>query len=322
MFGVDPERFLDEYTRFCKPGYGERITRIRYEYEMTQFEFAELLGVDRPSLSVWEAEIYNRRPNRDNYKVLKRLAADKKIDIIKQIDHPELYPDGYAEFILGNYGKKIRKIRLALGMMQEEFAELMECDWQTVEQWEIGIHVPLRRYFPALKKLADRAKIDLALLNKNPDYFVSDYEAFFAKQCGRKIKSIRCAYDMRLNEFCELIGCTDVALGKWEMERCIPEARYYGILKQLAEDIGITISELNAKPDLFEDGYEIFLNSDYPTLMRKYRKKEGLTQKEFGDRISANCSSVAGWENRRIIPSRNAYRKIMKEIRRGEINDA
>ncbi|MBQ6450524.1 MAG: helix-turn-helix transcriptional regulator, partial [Solobacterium sp.] len=40
VLDIDPDDLLTEYTRFCRPGYGERIKRIRYEYRMSQAEFA------------------------------------------------------------------------------------------------------------------------------------------------------------------------------------------------------------------------------------------------------------------------------------------
>ncbi len=244
ILDVDPEEFLDEYTRFGKPGYGERIKRIRYAYEMNQFQFAEMLGVERANLAVWEAELYNRRPHRSVYTKLKKAADDIGIDIIEQVDNPELYPDGYVPFVENNYGRKIRKIRFAYGMISEEFCKLLGCDHQTVEHWEIESSRPLRRYFPKLKRLAEAKGIDLAKLNEDPEYFISDYEKFIGSDCGIKIKSIRLAYNMRLNQFCDLIGCTDVGLGKWEKGVCVPEMRYYLSFEKLAEAKGISINRI------------------------------------------------------------------------------
>ncbi len=77
---IDPEELLDEYTRFCKPGYGNRIKRIRAEYGVSQKAFAELVGVNRSTVSIWEAEIKNSHPNRDTYGKLMVMAAEKGVD--------------------------------------------------------------------------------------------------------------------------------------------------------------------------------------------------------------------------------------------------
>ncbi len=316
ILDIEPDVFTDDYMRFISPGYGERIARIRKCSMMTQMEFAEAIGVARATLSIWESEYQSeyRRPSREHYERIVALAEEINIDAEKLIEDIDAYTDEYADFIAENYGRKIRKIRYAYGMMFSEFAELLGCEANTLEQWEIEVHTFLRRYFPRLKELAEDKGIDLERLNENPDYFISEYEKFFNHKCGRKIKSIRCAYDMRLNEFCELIGCTDVALGKWENNRCVPEPKYYSILMSLAERKGITVEDLNRNPELWEDGYEEFLRSDYRNLIRDYRIERGLTQAHFAKKIGVSSSTVGYWENGRVVPAQKTYRLIMKEI--------
>ena len=65
--GIDPDVLLNEYTRFCKPGYGKRIKTIRNLYGVSQYDFAEMLGADRSTVSVWEAEVEEHHPNPENY---------------------------------------------------------------------------------------------------------------------------------------------------------------------------------------------------------------------------------------------------------------
>ncbi len=77
---LDPEELLDEYTRFCKPGYGKKIKKIRAAYSVSQREFAEHVGVSRSTVSIWEAEIKDSHPNRDTYRKLMEMAAEKGVD--------------------------------------------------------------------------------------------------------------------------------------------------------------------------------------------------------------------------------------------------
>ncbi len=78
---VNPEVFLDEYTSFCKPGYGQRIKQIREAYKQSQKEFAIMLGTDRSSLAVWECEFKHRHPKLEMYRKLRRLAGERHIVI-------------------------------------------------------------------------------------------------------------------------------------------------------------------------------------------------------------------------------------------------
>ena len=184
---------LDEYTEFCKPGYGKRIRTIRIQSGLTQEQFSERLGFTRSNESTWEDELNNRRPSRESYRKIKRMATEVGLDVRKLIDDPHTYTDEYAVFIEHDCGKKIRQIRLAHGVVTKVFAEKIGCDWQTLEHWEIDRAKPLRKYYEPIKQAAREVGIDLDMLNVEPDYFVSDYQGFIQADCGRKIKSIRIA---------------------------------------------------------------------------------------------------------------------------------
>ena len=80
LLNLDPEELLDEYTRFCKPGYGKRIKKIRAAYGVSQKAFSELAGVNRSTVSIWEAEINDLHPSRDTYRKLMVIAAEKGVD--------------------------------------------------------------------------------------------------------------------------------------------------------------------------------------------------------------------------------------------------
>jgi transcriptional regulator with XRE-family HTH domain len=78
---VEPEALLDDYTTFCRPGYGKRIRAIRRLYNLSQARFAKMNGWSRTTVSVWEAEIRNHHPSREAYHHLLRLAEAKGVNI-------------------------------------------------------------------------------------------------------------------------------------------------------------------------------------------------------------------------------------------------
>lgn len=81
ILNIDPEYFLDEYTRFCRIGYGTRIKKIRAAHGLSQAAFAGLLSVTRSTVSIWEIENKNHHPNRAMYEKLKELARVKGVEI-------------------------------------------------------------------------------------------------------------------------------------------------------------------------------------------------------------------------------------------------
>lgn len=155
---------LDEYTEFCKPGYGKRIRTIRIQSGLTQEQFSERLGFTRSNESTWEDELNNRRPSRESYRQIKRMAIEAGFDVRKLIDDPDTYTDEYAVFIEHDCGKKIRQIRLAHGVVTKVFAEKIGCDWQTLEHWEIDRAKPLRKYYEPIKQAAREVGIDLDIV--------------------------------------------------------------------------------------------------------------------------------------------------------------
>jgi len=70
-----------EYTRFCLPGFGKKIRAIRAAYGVSQKDFAPIVGVDRSTVSIWEAEINEHHPSREAYNIIKEMAKEKGVDI-------------------------------------------------------------------------------------------------------------------------------------------------------------------------------------------------------------------------------------------------
>lgn len=81
VLDIDPEELLDEYTRFCMPGYGKKIKAIRAAYGVSQKDFALIVGVDRSTVSIWEAEINEHHPGREAYNIIKKMAKEKGVDV-------------------------------------------------------------------------------------------------------------------------------------------------------------------------------------------------------------------------------------------------
>ena len=321
---IDCSLLMDEYTEFCKPGYGKRIRTIRIQSGLTQEQFSKRLGFTRSNESTWEDEFNNRRPSRESYRKIKRMATEAGFDVRKLIDDPDTYTDEYAVFVERDCGKKIRQIRFAHGVVTKVFAEKIGCDPQTLEHWEINRAKPLHKYYEPIKQAAREVGIDINLLNDDPDYFVSDYQGFIQANCGSKIRSIRMAYNYGMNQFGRLLGCTGEAVARWEKNSCVPELKYYKLIEQAAMDKGISISRLNKTPVLFGDEYKDFCAGEYGQVIRKVRQTYDMTQYAFAVMIGVSMSTVGNWETQRVIPDRDHYAKL-KTIARQKgvtINDA
>lgn len=81
ILNVAPEKLLDDYSRFCMPGYGNWIRSIRKLYGLSQVQFAKMTGWNRATISIWEKEIGGHHPNKEAYRRLLRLAEEKGVKI-------------------------------------------------------------------------------------------------------------------------------------------------------------------------------------------------------------------------------------------------
>ena len=202
VLDIDPDDLLTEYTRFCRPGYGERIKRIRYEYRMSQAEFANLVETRRDNLSIWESEHQNIHPEYGRFLHLKMLAEQKGLDFARLIQDSEYCVDDYKRFVQSDIAKKIRNIRAAFGCFMEEFGKMMGLDnaASIISEWEAGKAKPTRKNFYKLRDLAVSAGIDMDKLNEDPDFYKDEYAEFIETDCGDKIRYIRLQYGVFMED--------------------------------------------------------------------------------------------------------------------------
>ena len=241
VFGLNLEVFIDDYTRFCMPGYGQRIKKIRAMYGMTQQEFAAMLGCDRANESVWESEIASRHPRRDMYLKLRKLAAAIGIDMDALNEDSTSVSSEYLSFISEECGRKIQSIRMAYGVTLKQFGKMIGCTGEAVAKWENGACTPNLHYYQAIVKVAIDKCIPIARLNKNPDLFQDDYALFCERDYGRIVKKIRKAWGMWQDAFAEKLHVSLSTVSNWETQRVQPTRENYVLLKQIASEKGINI---------------------------------------------------------------------------------
>lgn len=316
ILDIDTEELMTEYTRFCRKGYGKRIARIRNAYEVPQWKFGEMVGVDRTTTSIWEAEVTDIHPSEEAYEKLKQLAADKGLDVLKLIEDPDFYPDEYQEFVKSNCGKKIRYIRAAYGVYMQEFGLMvgLTSGDGSVSLWESDKGKSLRVNFKGIKRLAEAKGIDLKKLNEDPDYYEDDYSRFRKGDVAKKIPYLRVKSDLYQEEFGVQVGATGKAVSEWEAGNCIPTRPYFEGIKRFADANGFDLDELNRNPDIYRDRYEEICDvPGYGEKIKAVRNKMSLSLKKFGKLIGVSDSSVLQWETelRGRRPNRKTFERIL-----------
>lgn len=312
---VPTDELMDEYSRFCMPGYGERLKRIRIAHEMSQDEFSRILGVTRSTEAIWECEYEEIHPSREAFKRIKELAEDKDLDMNQLIKDPSVYIDDYERFIDDNCAKKVRYIRSAYGMHKQAFGQMVGCEGSSaVSLWESGKTKPMRKQFNAIRDAAETKGIDIKVLNENPDFYKDGYIRFTEKDCGQKIKHIRVSMGLLQREFAEKVGCAGNTISEWEYGNNLPTKPFYLAIRRIASEAGIDLDLLNDDPDEYRDRYEEFIQDGYEDRIRHIRHACGLSLRKFGQLVGVTCTAVCQWEDKEKYrrPCREAFERIIR----------
>ena len=326
ILGIDPETLLDEHTRFCSPGCGERVKQIRFAWKMTQAEFADMMGIDRSSIARWEVDYGDIHLNRTMYHRLRELAAEKGMDMETLTADPYAYDDGYDRFVSKDCGRKIRYIRAAYGIYENEFAAMAGCEsGSAVANWENGNTIPLRDKYYLIRDLALQKNIDMDILNDDPDAYKSSYLRFIERDPGKKIRYIRATCKLFQEQFGELLGCSGNTISEWEADHCILGQKYFDRLEMLAVEHGIDLQALNDDSSIYYDEYSEFCSSDCSGKVRRIREACGASVAELARFVCVSSTAVCQWENEKKnrCPSRRSFEKIKEfaALRGVDIND-
>ena len=165
----NPDVFKDDYDRFCVTGCGKKLRYIRNICGMSAEKYAEVIGVSRQTIFIWESELVQRgtikRPGRENFEKIKQIAIEHGIDL-DTIDEELAKVDDYEVFCQNGFGAKIKSLRNVYGMSQRAFSELVGVSVETISRWEREgkvrgkIAFPSKERFREFKRLAEEKGVD------------------------------------------------------------------------------------------------------------------------------------------------------------------
>jgi len=126
---------------------GEHLRRFRAQHALEQKDIASKLGVSTVTLSRWEWDKGEIKPNHRKL-IIQLLEYDPFVNLTDSIGSGN---ETYAiAFLLTNEPEKfrllLRKTRIRKNLLQWEVAELLGVDQKTVNNWEKGRSVPIRNH--------------------------------------------------------------------------------------------------------------------------------------------------------------------------------
>lgn len=114
---------------------GSRIKYYRLINNLTQEELATKSDLDRTTIIRYENDLVEH-----SIDILDKIAAVLKII-------PSIIYDDYLQFISGNYGSKIRNLRMNLGLNQKELGKILNVHKKTISRWENEENIPSRQNY-------------------------------------------------------------------------------------------------------------------------------------------------------------------------------
>ena len=138
-------------TEWLASNFGERLRGRRREWEMSESELAEHLGINKATLRSWENDIHLPDGTRMT-RLWEWLTEDPPIKSIR------------IDAIDGNL---IKNERLRRGIFQDELADRLGVAKASVIGWELGHRIPRHSNLKALREWLEEEDID-PLATENP----------------------------------------------------------------------------------------------------------------------------------------------------------
>lgn len=132
----------------------ERIRELRMKLQLTQEEFAQLIGVTFPTVNRWENG--KNSPNR----IAQRRLAKAEEGKLTQKRAGLVLPDGVAPPLpeIVTFPTAVKWLRDRYDMTQEDFANGIGVTASTMNMWENGKRAPNKLAKMALLEIAGKAK--------------------------------------------------------------------------------------------------------------------------------------------------------------------
>ena len=249
---------------------GDSLRSTRVARGMSRPQLAQRLGVHVASVIRWENDVTTPRTH----------AAIRDIRAWLEESPPE-YP--MTEIFDPDFGLRVQKKRLDLGITQEELAEYLGVSRQTLSKWENGVYIP---------RLGASDQRDQRIV----EWLHEDLPVH--EMGGDRIRNLRLASGMSQTDLARLLGVPSVTVGLWERGQVKPSG---ASRRRLAEWL-----EKAPRP---EYPVTAMFDSGIGLRIRERRSEWGISRGELAKRLGVKENTLAGWETMRRKPrAKNAPR--------------
>lgn len=204
--------------------------------------------------------------------------------------------------------ERIKMLRKAMDMTQQDFADHLGVKRNTVGQWECGINHVSNHYIVFICK--EFNVNEEWLRNGSGDMFLSGCMPISNNKPSARLKLLRNTLNLTQQEFADRIGCKRNTVAKYEIDSSAPSTAV----------VSLICREFNVNEEWIRFGTgDMFLSHDISSSKASNRVKIlrntlDLTQREFGERICVKGTTIANYELGRNLPSDAIIFSICREF--------
>lgn len=278
----------------------DRIKRLRERLNLTQPEFAKLLGVDRITISRLENGHHESNTSTCTEKLLQFLenAPDDAIPIFRDLAD---------ETVSESWPDQVERIKAEFNLSDERLASVLGLSFQVYSDYRISKRSP-----------SACAQIMILLLEREPDLMLPAIRSEFASErdpewTGARIQEVRRALNLSEHELADLLNVGHGIEREWESGRKNP-GTCPRILLELLERRGIVAADLMVDTTLIEDWS--------PKRLSSLRKSLNLTIDELVVLVGMSYGAVGSWFHRgvkggcaaRLLSLLEAHPELFRDI--------
>lgn len=177
------------------------------------------------------------------------------------------------------YSKLIKEYRNKFKITQREFAKLIGAPFYFIPQWEYKNIKPNYEFCKKIKKILSESNNIIEV-----------------KECLNIIKEYRSKFHMTQKELANFLNVSEGTIRYWERGKGTPSSKSCKKIRML-----------------INTSTETFKASNYANIIKQYRSKFNITQKELAKLIGVVESTINNWECKRCIPSFK-FRKSIENL--------
>jgi len=181
-------------------------------------------------------------------------------------------------------GARLRRQRLALGLLQKEAAERIRVDRFTYQHWERNRTRPAPWLEGVVARFLGTAHAEGLPTMASPKW-------------GEIIRQYRLERGLTMTELGPRLGVRRDAVRDWETRGRVPQAR---VRAEIARQLGLAVGALDAR----------VLGSQ----IRRYRMRKRLTRGAFGALVGAAADTVGRWERGERLPLARILTRILRVV--------